>query len=217
MIPVIGLKKAELGTEGTTASCPSVARNFNRCSNPRYEPSQLWQSSTSGQDATPSVGVIDSQPVKTATTAAAVVMTRAKKIKGRERHISTDTLCHVVAAVVHPADIQDHNGAPLAATKIRSLFAWLRHLIGEGGYAGEKLRGVLVERGRRTIEIVKRSDRAEGFIIMPKRWIVEHRFVWLGRCRRFTKHVEAPISLSCAQVMIVHICRVLRQINQTAF
>ncbi len=99
-------------------------------------------------------------------------------------HITTDTQGHVVAAVVHPADIQDRDGAPLVAIRIRSLFPWLRHLIGDGGYAGEKLRNALAE---------------------------------LGRCRRLTKDVEATLSSSCAWLMIAHIRRVLRKINQTAF
>ncbi|WP_264806451.1 transposase, partial [Acetobacter estunensis] len=71
--------------------------------------------------------------------------------------------------------------------------------------------------GRWTIEIVKRSDRAEGFVVLPKRWIVERSFAWLGRCRRLTKDVETTISSSCAWLMIAHIRRVLRKINQTAF
>ena len=122
-----------------------------------------------------------------------------------------------MAAVVHPVDIQDSDGAPLVAARIRSLFPWLRHLIGDGGYAGEKLRGALAELGRWTIEIVKRSDRAEGFVVLPKRWIVERSFAWLGRCCRLTKDVEATIPSSCAWLMIAHIRRVLREINQTAF
>ncbi|GAA4493405.1 hypothetical protein GCM10023158_10610 [Gluconacetobacter tumulicola] len=89
-----------------------------------------------GRNATPSVGIIDSQSVKTA-----------------ENKSTTDTPSHVVAAVVHPADVQDRDGASLVATKIRSLFPWLRHLIGDGGYAGEKLWGALAELGRWTIEI----------------------------------------------------------------
>ncbi|WP_458136637.1 IS5 family transposase [Komagataeibacter sp. NFXK3] len=137
-----------------------------------------------GRDATPSVGIIDSQSVKTAENGGPRGYDAGKKIKGRKRHIATDTLGHVVAAVVHPADIQDRDGAPLVAVRIRSLFPWLRHLIGDGGYAGEKLRGALAELGRWTIEIVKRSDRAEGFVVLPKRWIVERSFACLGRCRR---------------------------------
>ncbi|QBL94359.1 IS5 family transposase ISGdi3 [Komagataeibacter saccharivorans] len=131
-----------------------------------------------GRDATPSVGIIDSQSVKTAENGGPRGYDAGKKIRDRRRHIATDTPGHVVAAVVHPADVQDRDGAPLVATRIRSLFPWLRHLIGDGGYAGEKLRGALAELGRWTIEIIRRSDQAEGFVVLPKRWIVERSFAW---------------------------------------
>lgn len=85
-----------------------------------------------GRDATPSVGIIDSQSVKTAENGGPRGYDAGKKIRGRKRHIATDTLGHVVAAVVHPADIQDRDGAPLVAVRIRALFPWLRHLIGDG-------------------------------------------------------------------------------------
>ncbi len=119
--------------------------------------------------------------------------------------------------IVNPADIQDRDGAPRVAARIRFLFPWLRYLIDDGGYAGKKLCGAWVALGRWTIEVVKCSDRAEGFVVLPKRWIVERSFAWLGRCRRLTKDIEATISLSHAWLMIAHIRRVLRKINQITF
>ncbi|GBQ94622.1 hypothetical protein GLI01_26780 [Gluconacetobacter liquefaciens] len=160
------------------------------------------------------MGIIDSQSVKTSENGGPRGYDAGKKIKGRKRHIATDTLNHVVAAVVHPVDVQDCDGAPLEAARIRSLFPWLRHLIGDGGYAGEKLRAALAELGRWMIEIVKRSDRAEGFAVLAKRWIAERSFAWLGRCRRLTRDVEATISSSHAWLMIAHIRRVLQK-NQS--
>ena len=148
-----------------------------------------------GRDATPSVGIIDSLSVKTSENGGPRGYDAGRKIRGRKRHITTDTPGHVVAAVVHPADIQDRNG----------------------GYAGEKLRGALAELGRWTVEIVKRSDQAEGFVVLPRRWIVERSLAWPGRCRRLAKDVEAAIPSSCAWLTIAHISRVLRKINQTAF
>lgn len=170
-----------------------------------------------GREATPSVGIIDSQSVKTSENGGPRGYDAGKKIKGRKRHIATDTVGHIVTAVVHSADIQDRDGAPLVAARIRSLFPWLRHLIGDGGYAGEKLRNALAQIGRWTIEIIKRSDQAGGFVVLPKRWIVERSFAWLGRCRRLTRDVEATIASSQAWLIIAHIRRVLRKINQVAF
>lgn len=170
-----------------------------------------------GREASPTVRIIDSQSVKTAENGGPRGYDAGKKIKGRKRHIATDTLGHVMAVVVHPANIQDRDAAPLVARRIQSLFPWLRHLIGDGGYAGEKLRCALAQIGRWTIEIVKRSDQAKGFVVLPKRWIVERSFAWLGRCRRLTRDVKATISSSHAWLMIAHIRRVLRKINQVAF
>lgn len=149
-----------------------------------------WQGK---RDAT--VGVIDSQSVTTAENGGPRGFDTSKKIRGHKRHITTDTLGHVVAAIALPANIQGL----------------------DGGYAGEKLRGALAELGRWMTEIVKRSDRTEDFVVLPKRWIVERSFAWLGRCRRLTQDVEAIISSSCAWLMIARIRKVLRKINQSTF
>ncbi len=90
-----------------------------------------------------------------------------KKIKGRKRHILTDTSGLLVGAVVHAADIQDRDGAPSLLSSIRSAFPWLRHVFADGGYAGEKLEQSLVPPGDWTIDIVKRSDLAKGFVLLP--------------------------------------------------
>jgi transposase len=96
-------------------------------------------------------------------------MMPARRSNGRKRHLLTDTLGLPVAAVVHPADIQDRDGAPLVLASARFLYPWLRHIFADGGYAGAKLATALDKIGRWTVQNVKRSDAATGFVVLPQR------------------------------------------------
>ena len=104
--------------------------------------------------------------------------------------------------MVHEAGIQDRDGAPALLASIRHAFPWLRHVFADGGYAGKKLRGALDKIGQWTIEVIKRSDTAKGFEVLPRRWIVERTFAWLGRCRRLAKDFEATIESAVAWITI---------------
>ena len=80
----------------------------------------------------------------------------------------------------------------------------------DGGYAGPKLREALVPLGRWTLQIVKRSDAAKGFEVLPRRWVVERTFAWLGRCRRLARDWERSIKSAVAWVLIAHIRPITR-------
>ena len=165
-----------------------------------------------GREASPGAGVIDSQSVKTTESGGPCGYDAGKKIKGRKRHFLTDTGGLLVAALVHTADVQDRDGAPDVLASIRASFPWLRHVFADGGYAGEKLKTALVGKGEWTLEIIKRSDTAKGFVLLPRRWVVERTFAWFGRNRRLAKDFEATLESSTAWLVLASVQLMTRRL-----
>jgi transposase len=160
--------------------------------------------------------VIDSQSMKTTVSGSPRGYDAGKRIKGRKRHIVTDAQGNLVGLVVHEASIQDRDGAPCVLASIRTRYPWLRHIFADGGYAGEKLRKALNLIGEWKIEIIKRSDTAQGFEILPRRWVVERTFAWLGRCRRLAKDFEASIDSGVAWALVAHIRPLTRRLARAS-
>lgn len=137
-----------------------------------------------------------------------------KKINGRKRHILVDVLGLILAVVVHPADVQDRDGAKLVLEKIIGAFRRLRLIWADGGYAGRLVEWVLQlrRRGKVTLEIVKRNDDVSGFKVLPKRWIVERTFGWLGRWRRLSKDYELLCETSETVIRVAMIGLMVRRL-----
>lgn len=139
----------------------------------------------------PSVAIIDSQTAKGVDITEHSGYDAGKKIKGRKRHLLTDTQGLVLNAVVHSAGIQDRDGAKLLLCRTRTILETVDKIYADGGYAGK-----LVEWVQKTfditLEIVKRSDLAK-FVVLPKRWIIERTNAWVSKARRLAKEYERKV------------------------
>jgi putative transposase len=115
-----------------------------------------------------------------------------------------------LACVVHPGDVQDRDGAKLVLEGLADRFPRLKRIWADGAYAG-KLVDWAKDLGQWVLEIVKRTDDAVGFEVLPHRWIVERTFAWLGRFRRLSKDYEMLIETSKAMVHVAMIRLMIRR------
>src|SRR6266566_2692751 len=137
-----------------------------------------------------------------------------KKVKGKKRHILVDTLGLLLHAIIHPADIQDRDGGILLLATLFGVYPFLKKLFADGGYQGPDFQKALAKiLPQLETEIVKRSDRTKGFVVLPRRWVVERTFAWLNRCRRLAKDWEnlnrnalAFLRLASIRLMLRKLC-----------
>jgi len=149
-----------------------------------------------GKKSTPSVAIIDSQSIRSAEGGEERGYDAAKKITGRKRHLAVDTLGLLLAVVVHRGDCQDQEGARWVIKKLSQKFSRLKVLFGDTAYGRSGLPAWTLKSFGWILQTVLRPVGVPGFVVLPKRWIVERTFAWLARYRRHSKDYEKTTASS---------------------
>jgi putative transposase len=164
-----------------------------------------------GRQEQPTAAIRDSQTVKTTEQGGPHGYDAGKKVNGRKRHLLVDTLGLLLAVVVHPADVQDRDGAKLVLETVRRQLPRLQLIWADGGYAGQLIAWVRKRCGW-ILQTVLRPVGVKGFVVLPRRGVVERTFAWLGRYRRLSKDYERLPETSETLIYIAMIHRMSRNL-----
>ena len=144
-----------------------------------------------GRNENPSAGIIDTQTVKgTQESGKESGFDGGKLIKGRKRHIIVDTMGYVLIVLVHAANLYDGHAARKVLTALFSKMDTVKKIWADGAYKGEEFIQWVKEQFDCVLEVVKKQNTGKGFEVLPRRWVVERTFAWLGRSRRLSKEYE---------------------------
>ena len=164
-----------------------------------------------GREASPTAAIIDTQSVRSAENGGPRGWDAAKRLKGRKRHAAVDTDGLLLGVVVHAADIQDADGLGELLKRVKPLCNWLRAVFADSIY--NRLAALLAcFLAGLALIIVRRTAGSIGFVVQPRRWVVERSLGWFGRWRRLSKDYEALPEVSEAMVTLAAIRLMLHRL-----
>jgi putative transposase len=169
-----------------------------------------------GRQPEPSAGIIDTQSVKTTEAGGERGYDAGKKINGRKRHIAVDTVGNLLEVVVHAAGIQDYHAAKLILNKMVETVSSVKKLWADGIYRNGGLVDWVRETLNISLDVVDREPGQVGFQVLPRRWVVERTFAWLGRYRRLSKDYERCTKSSEGVIYIASIHTMLKRLASHA-
>ena len=134
-----------------------------------------------------------------------------KKVKGRKRHAPVDTDGRLLVLQTGPASVQDRDGAGPLLRASRALFPFIERAFADGAYAAERVAAAT----RIAVEIVRKAPDQVGFVVHPRRWVVERFFAWLGRNRRLARDVEATVASATAFLYAASVMLPIRRLARS--
>ena len=166
-----------------------------------------------GRKKSPSAAIVDGQTIRTANGGADRGYDAGKRTPGRKRHVIVDTLGLLLAVVVHSASVQDRDGVKLAGERIKGRFPRLRLIWADGAYQAAV--GWAKQFGGWLLELVRKPDGRKGFVVLPRRWVVERTLAWLMNSRRLARDYERLTESSEAMVQVAMIHLMLKRLKTT--